>query len=163
MMQMNLSMTQKLTQTQRTDLWLPRRKGGGEEDWKFGVSRCGSESRSVISDSLWPHGLYSLPGSSANGILQPEYWSGWPFPSPGDLPNSGIEPSFPHFRWILYCLSHKGSPSRCKLLYVEWINRVLLYSPENYIQYSMIKHNGKEYEKECIYMYNWITLLYSRN
>ena len=21
-----------------------------------------------------------------------EYWSGWPFPSPGDLPNLGIEP-----------------------------------------------------------------------
>ena len=24
-----------------------------------------------------------------------EYWSGWPFPSPGDLPNSGIEPRSP--------------------------------------------------------------------
>ena len=24
-----------------------------------------------------------------------EYWSGLPFPSPGDLPNSGIEPRFP--------------------------------------------------------------------
>ena len=22
---------------------------------------------------------------------RPEYWSGWPFPSPGDLPNPGIE------------------------------------------------------------------------
>ena len=24
-----------------------------------------------------------------------EYWSGLPFPSPGDLPNLGIEPGFP--------------------------------------------------------------------
>ena len=24
-----------------------------------------------------------------------EYWSGWPFPSPGDLPNSEIEPVSP--------------------------------------------------------------------
>ena len=24
-----------------------------------------------------------------------EYWSEWPFPPPGDLPNSGIEPTFP--------------------------------------------------------------------
>ena len=24
-----------------------------------------------------------------------EYWSGLPFPSPGDLPNPGIEPMFP--------------------------------------------------------------------
>ena len=23
---------------------------------------------------------------------RPEYWSGWPFPSPGDLPNQGVEP-----------------------------------------------------------------------
>ena len=23
------------------------------------------------------------------------YWSGWPFPSPGDLPNPGIEPGSP--------------------------------------------------------------------
>ena len=35
--------------------------------------------------------------------------------------------------------------SRCKLLYMGWINnRVLLYSTENYIQYPMINHNGRE-------------------
>ena len=44
--------------------------------------------------------------------------------------------------------------SRCKLVYIEWIdNKVLLYSTGNYIQYPMINHNGKEYEKECMYMY----------
>ena len=26
---------------------------------------------------------------------RPEYWSGWLFPSPGDLPNSGIKPRSP--------------------------------------------------------------------
>ena len=45
--------------------------------------------------------------------------------------------------------------SRCKLLYTGWLNnKVLLYSTGNYIQYPVINHNGKEYEKECIYMYN---------
>ena len=45
--------------------------------------------------------------------------------------------------------------SRCQLLHIEWINnKVLLYSTGNYIQYSEINHNGKEYKKECIYMYN---------
>ena len=35
--------------------------------------------------------------------------------------------------------------SRCKLLYMEWINnKVLLYSTEDYIQYPMMNHNGKE-------------------
>ena len=43
--------------------------------------------------------------------------------------------------------------SRCKLLYREWINnKVLLYGTGNYIQYPVINHNGKEYEKECIYV-----------
>ena len=35
---------------------------------------------------------YSLPGSSVHGILQQEYWSGLPFPSPGNLSDLGIEP-----------------------------------------------------------------------
>ena len=44
--------------------------------------------------------------------------------------------------------------SRCKLLYIEWINNnVLLYSTGNYILYPVINHNGKEYEKEYIYVY----------
>ena len=29
------------------------------------------------------------------GFSGQEYWSGLPFPSPGDLPNPGIEPRFP--------------------------------------------------------------------
>ena len=32
-------------------------------------------------------------------------------------------------------------------------NKVLRYSTANYIQYSVINHNGKEYEKEKIYIY----------
>ena len=29
------------------------------------------------------------------GFSRQEYWSGFPFPSPGDLPNPGIEPMSP--------------------------------------------------------------------
>ena len=29
------------------------------------------------------------------GFSRQEYWSGLPFPSPGDLPNPGIKPRFP--------------------------------------------------------------------
>ena len=29
------------------------------------------------------------------GFSRHEYWSGLPFPSPGDLPNPGIEPTSP--------------------------------------------------------------------
>ena len=34
----------------------------------------------------------SPPGSSVHGTLQEEYWSGLPFPTPGDLPVPEIEP-----------------------------------------------------------------------
>ena len=37
----------------------------------------------------------SLPGSSVHGILQPEYWKGLPFSSPGDLPSPGVKPKSP--------------------------------------------------------------------
>ena len=36
---------------------------------------------------------YQAPPSM--GFSRQEYWSGLPFPSPGDLPNSGIEPWSP--------------------------------------------------------------------
>ena len=45
-----------------------------------------SESRSVLSDSATPRAIQPMEFS------RPEYWSGQPFPSPGDLPNPGIEP-----------------------------------------------------------------------
>ena len=36
---------------------------------------------------------YQAPPSM--GFSRQEYWSGLPFPSPGDLPDSGIEPRSP--------------------------------------------------------------------
>ena len=36
---------------------------------------------------------YQVPLSM--GFSRQEYWSGLPFPSPGDLPNRGIEPGSP--------------------------------------------------------------------
>ena len=48
------------------------------------------KSRSVVSDSLGPHGLYSplnSPGQNT-GV-------GSPFHSPGNFPNPGIKPRFP--------------------------------------------------------------------
>ena len=35
--------------------------------------------------------------------------SGFPFPSPGNLPNPGLNLDLPHCRQILYCLCHQGS------------------------------------------------------
>ena len=52
----------------------------------------GSESLSAVSDSETPWPEFS----------RPEYWSGQPFPSPGEMPNPGSNPHQPHCRGILY-------------------------------------------------------------
>ena len=64
-----------------------------------------------MSDSLWPHGLYSLwysPGQNTGlgnlYLLQ------------GIFSTQGSNPGLPHCRRILYQLSHKGSPR-----ILEWV------------------------------------------
>ena len=55
--------------------------------------RVHSESHLVVSASLWPHGLYvACQTPLSMKFSRPEYWSGYLFPSPGDLPDPGIEP-----------------------------------------------------------------------
>ena len=44
------------------------------------------------------------------GIPRQEYWSGLPFPSPGDFSDPGIEPASPAWRVNSLPLSHLGGP-----------------------------------------------------
>ena len=67
-------------------------------------------SRSVVSDSLQPHRTIAHQAPQSMEFYRQEYWSGLPFPSPGNLPNPGLNPGLPHGRQMLYCLSHEGSP-----------------------------------------------------
>ena len=67
--------------------------------------KVSSESRSVVSDSLRPHGLYSNwnpPGQNTGvgslSLLQ------------GIFPTQGSNPGLLHYRQILYQLNLKGSP-----------------------------------------------------
>ena len=51
----------------------------------------------------------NLPGSFAYGLPRQEYWSGLPFPPPGDLPDPATEPvslRSPALALILYCCMH---------------------------------------------------------
>ena len=76
-------------------------------DWK----KSESENHSVMSDSLWPHGLQSpwnSPGQNTGVdslfLLQ------------GIFPTQGSNPGLLHCTWILYQVSHKGSPWK-----LEWV------------------------------------------
>ena len=71
--------------------------------WKVKVSQSCS--------TLWLHGLYWLwnsPGQNTEvgslSLLQ------------GIFPTQGSKPGLPHYRWILYQLSHKGNPRT-----LEWV------------------------------------------
>ena len=59
------------------------------------IFRILSPSHLIISDSFCNSMDCNPPGSSVHGFPRQEYWSGWPFPSPGDLPDPGIKPGFP--------------------------------------------------------------------
>ena len=83
--------------------------------WKLGVWTTGPPGKSrhvsifkqlCLADCLWPYGLYSPwnfsgqnTGVGSLSLLQ------------GIFPTRGSNPGLPHCRWILYQLSHKGSPN----------------------------------------------------
>ena len=48
----------------------------------------------------------------STGFPRQEYWSGLPFPSPGDLPDPGIEPRSPTLQADALTYEPPGKPSR---------------------------------------------------
>ena len=51
-----------------------------------------------------------------------EYWSGWPFPSPGDLPDPGIKPASPGgpFTIVILLVTHKYQTQEHKEHFLPW-------------------------------------------
>ena len=75
----------------------------------IGVHVCSVAS--AVSDSLqlniW---IVTCQAPLSMGFFRQEYWSGLPFPFPGDPPDSGIEPGSPVLQVNSLPLSHQGSP-----------------------------------------------------
>ena len=67
------------------------------------------------------------PGSSVHGISQQEYWSGLPFPSPGDLPDPGIEPMSPVLAGGFFTTEPPRKP-RASLYYLLKLHKNLKFS-----------------------------------
>ena len=59
------------------------------------IYKQSKQSHSVMSDSLRPPRAVAYQAPLSMGSSRQEYWSGLPFPSPGDLPDPGIEPRSP--------------------------------------------------------------------
>ena len=62
-------------------------------------------SCSVVSYSLRHHSLQPVRLLGPWEFSRQEYWSGLPYPPPGDLPNQGSKSGLPHCGRILYSLS----------------------------------------------------------
>ena len=76
------------------------------------------------------------------------------------IPGNKIRISFTDIENRLVVIKGEGGMewefgiSRCKLVYIEWINsKVLLCCTGNYIQYPMINHNGNGAVYVYIYTY----------
>ena len=78
----------------------------------------------------------SLPGSSVHGISRQEYWSGFPCPPPGDLPNPGVELAslgFPALSGSFFTTDPPGKPPEyeamvvyiCLIVLVMWKSQFL--------------------------------------
>ena len=69
--------------------------------------KCVSVSRSIMSHSFATLWTIACQSPLSMGFSRQEYWSGLPFPPPGDLPDRGIKPRSAalHCRQILYRLS----------------------------------------------------------
>ena len=82
---------------------------------------CWFEKWKVLIAQLYPTLCdpmdYSLPGSSVYGIIQARIleWVAIPY-SKGIFPTQGSNPGPLHYRWILFHLSHQGSP-----IILEWV------------------------------------------
>ena len=74
-------------------------------------------SRSVVFNSLRPRGGASQDPLSMEFPWQ-EYWSGLPFPSPGDLPNLGIRLGFPALQ-VNFLLSEPQVKGKSQIVWIS--------------------------------------------
>ena len=68
-------------------------EGWGRTAGEFGVGVCVCVSCSVVSTSFLTPWTIAHQAPLSMGFSRQEYWSGLPFPPPGDLPNPGIKPT----------------------------------------------------------------------
>ena len=61
---------------------------------------------------------------------RPEYWSGWPFLSPGDLPTQGSNPGLPHCGQMLSC-GATGKPKNTGVGSLSLLQRIFLTQESN--------------------------------
>ena len=67
-------------------------------------------SHQVMSDFFVILWSIAFQAPLSMGFSREEYWNGLPFPSPGDLPDSGIEPGSPTLQADALLAEPPGKP-----------------------------------------------------
>ena len=67
-------------------------------------------SSQVVSDCFATPWTVAHQAPLSMGFPRQKYWSGWPFPTPGNLSNPGIEPKSSAFQMDSLPLGHLRSP-----------------------------------------------------
>ena len=75
---------------------------------------CGTQHTQFMSDSATPWAV-AHEASMSMGFSGQEYWSRLPFPSPEDLPNSGIKPASPALAGGYLTNEPPGKPIWCQI------------------------------------------------
>ena len=106
--------------SQKTAVVLQRARNAKKRDWWdkcVGMNFGQFQLELLIESSLLSHiRLFVTPWTTARqaplsmGFSRQEYWSGWPCPPPGDLPDPGIEPLSPALQVDSLSPSHLGVP-----------------------------------------------------
>ena len=80
------------------------------------------------------------------GFSRHEYWSGWPFPSPGDLPNSGTEPaSLRPLHWQAKFFPTLSRPVGCFLA-----RKTLLVAPRSVVRPAQGRYLRRWHQSEVL-------------
>ena len=66
------------------------------------------------------------------GFSRPEYWSGYLFPSPGGLPNPGVEPRSPTFQADSLPAESPGKPRNTGMGSLSLLQRLFLTQESNW-------------------------------
>ena len=69
-----------------------------------------NECYSAVSDSFAAPWTVALQAPLSMKFSRQEYWSGLPFTSPGDLPDSGIKPKSPALAGRFFTTEPPGKP-----------------------------------------------------
>ena len=160
--------------------------------WLMGCRPPGSSVHGILQEEYWsglscpPTGDLPDPGTEPISLLSPASVAGFFTTSAnlasqvkklpanaGDVRDTGsisgsgrsLEKDMATYSSILsWRIPWTEEPGRLQPIGSQRVDVTeCTHTHQKYIQYPVTNHNEKEYEKECIYVYNWITLLYSRN